>query len=47
MQLSPPLVEELKRILLEQFGSEVSFEDAEEIGVGLVELYRLIVKLQN
>ena len=47
MKLSSDSITDLQRVLHKQFGAVVSIEDAEEIGIGLVELYQLILKLRT
>ena len=47
MKLSSDSITDLQRVLHEQFGAEVGFEDAEQIGTGLVELYQLLLKLRT
>lgn len=46
-KLTPELIVQLQTIFKEQFGNDVSLEDCEEIGVGLVELYQLLLKLRT
>jgi hypothetical protein len=47
MTLPNESITSLQRVLHEQFGADVSFGDAEEIGIGLVELYQLLLKLRT
>jgi hypothetical protein len=37
-------IEQLRGILSEQFGAEVTFEEAEEVGIQLVSLYECLAR---
>jgi hypothetical protein len=42
--LSEEAIEDYRQIYKEEFGKEISFEEANKQGTNLVELYRLILK---
>lgn len=40
-------IEQLRGILSERFGAEVTFEEAEEVGIQLVSLYECLARERN
>lgn len=47
MQLSKEAIEEYKRIYKEEFGEEISDEEATEQGTRLINLFRVLYKVDN
>jgi hypothetical protein len=47
MQLSRKTIEEYQQIYKEEYGKEISFEEAEKQGTNLVELFRLLIKVDK
>ncbi|MDD4135594.1 MAG: hypothetical protein PHN66_00820 [Candidatus Shapirobacteria bacterium] len=46
-KLSKQTIEEYRQIYLEEYGKEISFEEAEKQGTNLVELFRLLIKVDQ
>ena len=40
-------IEQLRNILAERFGTDVTFEDAEEVGIQLISLYECLARERN
>ena len=47
MRLPPDLVAELISVIRESFGTDLTIDDANDIGEALVDLYHLIGQLKN
>lgn len=46
-KLSKQTIEEYRQIYREEYGKEISFEEAEKQGTNLVELFRLLIKVDK